>query len=413
MYPKNDINQVLKTQKSPIITSFFGNAIHSTLYQGNISTYLSTCTPSQKIIADVFLKYRYAQHVKLTNEYIAQEARCSTKTVTRCTNKFHADGFITKHQENQYSPNHYTFNDKVKKGKDAFSFWFNSLSEHNQDLYVTHGIRVDHKNKIIFSPRNVPQNNNIYIYNNYLYIKPIPIARARNGFVFKKTSKRELMKEHGVVTVKEFQKQWILTHKSDPRVKDLMNNDKIKTALFTPIIQKLTELLSLDEREQLKLVAFPVDAHQYAFEYIEPIVTGKKQLKKPVTDKIGWLLSIMGKFCDKNNINPDWRWYFELCEIIGIEKNTSTLVKKPLVLENLKPSKSLYPVWEEPKKDPIHVQIANKIKDIEKYQKQLLNPELYWKSGTFLYSTTIDFTKTLLLCAEQDLKTLRELEGYH
>src|SRR5277367_6792909 len=180
MYHTNKINQA-SIEKNLKSTRFLSKDLQ-------IADYVATLSPAFRRIAHIYFNFHNASHIKLKNETIALLAGCSHKTVTRATNKFHEDGFITKQQENKYAPNHYTLNERIKKGRFAFSHWMDSLSPKNQDLYISHGIRIDHKNKIIFSYKNVPQNRSSLILED-LFINPSPTARARERRkpVFKKT----------------------------------------------------------------------------------------------------------------------------------------------------------------------------------------------------------------------------------
>lgn len=175
MYHTQKINQA-PVQKNLHLTRFYSKNLHT-------DNYIATLTPLEQDIFLVYLEFRNKQWINLTNKYIASRIGCSIKTVTRATNKFHRDGFITKHQENKYAPNNYTFNEKVKQGN--FSQWINSLSLNNQSLYISHGIIIDHKNKIIFSYKNVPQNKSLILEED-LFINP-SLTRMRRGRVFKKT----------------------------------------------------------------------------------------------------------------------------------------------------------------------------------------------------------------------------------
>ena len=106
----------------------------------------------------MFLSFRYAPHIQISNDYVAATIHCSIKTVTRATNKFHLDGFLLKQQPNQYAFNNYQFHPLTRKGKGSFNYWFNSLSPENQLSYKTDRSYVNHKGEKKFSLRNVPQN---------------------------------------------------------------------------------------------------------------------------------------------------------------------------------------------------------------------------------------------------------------
>jgi hypothetical protein len=132
-------------------------------------------TPSEEQLFQIICKYINAPYIYLRNETLASLSGRSIKTVTRATNKFHKNGLITKQQKNRYAPNHFTLSKEIKKH--SFTHWINSLSPSNQHLYITHGIRIDHNDKVIFSLRNVPQSNSSSLILN-LFINSSPSLHA-------------------------------------------------------------------------------------------------------------------------------------------------------------------------------------------------------------------------------------------
>jgi len=343
--------------------------------------YVESLSPKFRKIAQVYISHLDLPWVKLKNERVALLAGCSLKTVTRATNKFHEDGFITKHQDNKYAPNNYTFNDKIKRN--TFSHWFNSLSAQNQNLYISHGIRIDHKNKIIYSLGNVPQIKNLLL-DLSLSRNPNPFfahRRVREGCVFNKTTdykKGELMQS--------IQKQWILKNRFDPTIKDVLSDPQIKPTIITPIVEKLSTLLTLDEKECYKLTAFDDDTLQYVLSYVEPIVKGQRVLKTPVHDRMGWVIGIATAHCAKNNTKPDWSWYYTLCEIVGIDTKSPS-EKKPLTVKKQKPTQGIYAPWKAPDEDPLNIRIAKLRRDIEVLSQQI---ELSNKNPyMILYATSV------------------------
>ena len=420
-------NQEIKTRNLSLRLLSSIKDSHVKVDSCGIESYLKRLTPLQrKIVENVFFKFRKEGHSYLKNETIAREIGCSVKTVTRCTNKLHSDGFITKWQQNKYSPNHYDFKKDIVKGRQAYDYWFNTLSVKNQTLYTTNGIRVDYKNRIIFSHRNVPQNTILSYCKRFISKKPKPIVRAHtytrednsdfenvflnlkpidgNGSVFKKLTREERFKK-AVELMNDIQKKFILEHKTDPRVKNMLNYPKIRTVLITPLIEKLTQMLALNQREQLKMVAFRDEALQYALNYIEPIIMGKKQLKAPVRDRMGWLMGILNQFCEKNRITPDWSWYFEICSIVGIEALQKGEESKPLVLE--KSPQQVYKRVETVKQISPQQEIDKLKEDIEGFELQLAAPESFWDPKSFLYETMIATTKKF---HERALIHLKEIE---
>lgn len=176
-------------------------------FDGNSVLYRFKCTKLQRSILQIFLDFRFASHIKITNKFIAEKVSCSLKTVTRATNKFQQDGVILKNQRNRYAPNQYTLHNKLIKGTHAYNYWLNNLTAPNQDLYLNHGfyVKKDGTRKYAWNQefnQNVPHNNN-YIKLSCLYNNQelLPRARARkltlkmNLLSF---SKIEIKKREGV-----------------------------------------------------------------------------------------------------------------------------------------------------------------------------------------------------------------------
>ena len=388
-------------------------------YTGDIDAYLETCTKTQRSIAHMFLSFRYAPHIQISNDYVAATIHCSIKTVTRATNKFHLDGFLLKQQPNQYAFNNYQFHPLTRKGKGSFNYWFNSLSPENQLSYKTDRSYVNHKGEKKFSLRNVPQNRITLVIT-----KPIDErylnARVReaeidgDGFGFlteiEKSRKERTVK--GIEMLKDLQKQWVLKHKNEPAMKEFLETEPVKAALFTPAIEKITALLDLNDRERFKLVAFPDNVVEYALSYVQPVVEGKTVLKTPVKDRMGWLMGIVIGFCNKHKIKPDWKWYFELCEITGIQHIPKD--EKPIPLKVKKPERnsknighSPYDPYVSPVLEPIDVRIAKLKKEIENFSAQIAEPERFFKSHLFRDSNVLFAQNALTRCITE----LTELES--
>jgi Fe2+ or Zn2+ uptake regulation protein len=164
-------------KKQALITSFSHKNIHTDNYIGNTDQYMVSLSPKKRAIANVYIRYdRYYSSVQLTNEQVAKEAGCSVITVIRATNQFHEDGFITKHQQNKYAPNYFTFN----------------VREQSQDMFISPRIIIDHRNKTISSYRNDRQNKSLLLdINLFINLSPNAHAREREKRVFKKTYNSE------------------------------------------------------------------------------------------------------------------------------------------------------------------------------------------------------------------------------
>jgi hypothetical protein len=319
MYHINKLNQVL-FQKNLSVARLAPKDLQ-TDYTRSTDSYLSTLTKYQKKAAFHILLFRNKPWIILKNETIALAIGCSTKTVTRATNKFLKDGFITKNQQNKYAPNNYS----IKNVKLSFSHWFQSLSLDNQTLYDSHGIRIDHNKKIIYSYRNVPQTKSSPVFSSLSsrnVVVSSRIAAGRKEHTQNKNNQKKGMKVNSV------QKQLILDNRHDPRVKDMLHNPEIMAHIITPIIQKITTLLALDEKEQFKLTAFTDETLEYVYDQAKTAIESKKV--SYVSSRMEWLIAFAAQHCKGNAIKPDWKWYYNLCEIVGIDTRTD---RKPLIIQ--------------------------------------------------------------------------------
>lgn len=329
MYHIEEINQA-RIEKNLEQPGFYSQNLQ-------IADYIASFSPLRQRIILYILKFKQCHWVKLKNESIALALGCSNKTVTRTTNQLHEDGFIIKHQQNKYSPNYYTV-----------------------------GVRVDHDAKRVLPVATVPQ---IRSYSSLLdslfrnsrpFLTHMRVKGPRNSINFARK---------GVSLVSEFQKQWVLDHRNDPRIKDMLNNPRIKAALIHPAIEKITQLLSLDDREQLKLIPFHGEALEYLFSYVEPIVTGVRAFK--VDDRMGWLISVLNTYCKTKDLTPDWKWYYDICEIINLDPTTIG-EKRPLVIKATLPEKkSLYPAWKAPKELPVNERIQKLRSELQAHESNL------------------------------------------
>lgn len=240
---------------------------------------------------------------KLSNAYLAEVAGCTPRTVTRITTKLYSDGFISKQQEHKYSLNNYNLiqSEYVQLKKDLLFNLSLSSKKHLQEHVVS---CTDSKTRTHGRAEEMNVNVNV----------------LKKGNVMNAT-----------------QKQMILANRNDPKIKEILNTPNIKAQIITPEIEKIAALLHLDEKEQFRLVAYPDDALEHAFMMIEPIVMGKKVLRKPVKNKMGWLLKIADVYCEDNGYAPDWKWYRDLCKITGMDSTFSD--PKPLIVNKHQPQK--------------------------------------------------------------------------
>jgi hypothetical protein len=272
-------------------------------------------TPFERDILSIFKKYVNAPWIKLTNAFIAQQVGCSTRTVTRATSNFHKQGVITKHQPDDYRANHYTLSDVIK------------TSHRSPQSYISHSVKVDHKNKKVCI--DVYPNKSSSLLLDSLLRKPVPVltrVRARQN------RKMFFIKIKGKI-VNSVQKQLILSHRSDPTLKDIIRKPQVMSEIINPTLEKISQLLALDEKEQFKLVAFDENALEHVLAEVEPLVTGEKSIRTTIRNRMGWLIAIANDYCKKNNLIPDWAWYYGLCEILGIGTETQ---QKPLKTPKIK-----------------------------------------------------------------------------
>jgi hypothetical protein len=150
MYHTSTENQLFNIKKSFLTKGFDPKNLQT----GDINEYIDCLTSSEQGVIRHLLEFRHLPEVKLINSSIAKAVGCSRITVIRATNKFHKDGVITKRQPQPYDANIYSFNEKVKKGPGAFMYWLNNLPKESKDIYISHGIIIDHKNKKVSSYRN-------------------------------------------------------------------------------------------------------------------------------------------------------------------------------------------------------------------------------------------------------------------
>lgn len=80
-------------------------------------------------------QFRNMDGVILSNGKIADRVGCSRRTVARFTRRFHDDGIILKYHHDTYAMNRYFFHPSLIEGRAAFSLWFKTLSEEQQEIY--------------------------------------------------------------------------------------------------------------------------------------------------------------------------------------------------------------------------------------------------------------------------------------
>lgn len=284
--------------------------------------------------------------VTLPNNYLAVINDCSTRTVKRSTKRLQDLGIIYKYQTDIYDKNTYVLAPDLRSDST------------NENKIVAQNVPL----------KDIPSSLQSFFRNFFIYFKNLSswtCVRAKNS------------PQQKGDTMNSVQKQLILDNQHDPNIKKVINNPKIKSEIITPAIEKLSKLLSLEEKESYKLVAFPEEALQYAFDYIEPIVLGKKVIYTTVLNKLEWVIDVAGRYCKKYAITPDWGWYYELCRMGGIDTCTEA---KPLDIQKPKskisPKKGIYSPWRNPTPPLSRQQLE---KEVESCRIKLGEPSKYFK----------------------------------
>ncbi len=363
-------------------------------FSGCLTFYRNSLTSAYKSIFDFFLVRMNLPYIKLKNNTVAKAIGCHPRTVQRATAHFKKDGIIFKFQMNTYSVNNFKVN--VSKSS-SFALFLNRQSKDVQKAYIQTGQIITKKNIKIANESNVAQS---YSNINYIYQtthKPITRARVRefthnfasNGVIFKKVNQdsQSIRKSKVVEMLKDIQRQWLMSHRSDPRAKEILERPEIKTELFTPLICSIKSLLKLDDRETVKLIAIPDSALKYAHDSIKPILNGSKPLKKSVDDRMGWFMGIVKRFCNENKLTMDWKWYYTVSDILGLKPIESdepsiSLGVNPIAV---KPAKQYKTHSEDPIKPVLSIEdkILHIKSEIERWKLYLSDPVKYFEVEIF------------------------------
>lgn len=238
MYHTSTENQIFNINKSFLTKGFPSK---------DLQTYIASFTRHERDVAHYILEFRQQDSQRISNSTIARHVKCSVKTVTRATNKFHRDGFITKKQIHPYDINSFSFHEKTKKGPDAFMYWLSDLPPRSQDLYISHGIIIDHKNKKISTGRNVPPYLSSSLLDN-LFINSSPsCARTRER-------RQDFFKKIKGKTVEHLKKSSSYTKQSVFKEKTVKKSES-----FLTILAKKEDLLQKIEECKQKIA----DPHKY------------------------------------------------------------------------------------------------------------------------------------------------------
>jgi hypothetical protein len=305
---------------------------------------------------------------EIANAKLADYAGCDLRTVRRWTSKFVSMGIITKKRQDIFTFNQYYVSPRVSK-KFGYTMWRQTCTpeqlflsqykveiaqEHaNREYYIQNSEQIEYQK--FFHPETVlPLNINIYINTRipvtraHAYTRPEEaqpekneVNRNRKSLRVEK-SRKEARVVRRLMMLKDNQKQWIIEKalvsdesKAKAR-KSLWDNSDVKKTIITPKREELAKLLSLDERELLKLTAFPDEAIAWTLVTIQKMLKHPETLQ-PVLDRMGWVISFCMKWCNLNKVEPEWRWYYALCEITGIAKVNVGESPKPLIVPGAPP----------------------------------------------------------------------------
>jgi hypothetical protein len=269
------------------------------------------------ITAKLFMSFRNRPTFTITNAYGAAIVGCDIRTFQRWTSRFEKEGWLIK-QSKDYNANVY----KIKISNKA-SYALFLADKPDKAMFLCNEV-------ISVSDRGVIPNRDV------IYINPSPIqsytAGARETIkisargvytTLKKEAERSWFNNQlrfrvvrGIKMLQEEQQNYIILHKKNPAIKDILSKGPVREALISPSIVKLSTLLELTESEQLKLIAFPDDLIEEVYIEAEKVKNGSSPRAR---DRMGWLMAKLGEMAKNANLKPNWRWVFDVCEILGVD----------------------------------------------------------------------------------------------
>lgn len=319
---------------------------------------LPVLTPSTKRVLQFLFRFKNAPARKMSNSYIASEIGCSTKTVQRATNTLCSLGLISKHQSFMYMCNVYSINLHMISKSTEFSMWFNSLSLDGQYEFQNRNVMHDEslfeeQDYVLEDPFSCPseyvrRKNIIYnnpgdgvgVYTGDVYSHPDTNTRApayaheeyaqyghRSTELLIKLFQPEKGRKKQMLDEKK--RKDIMARAKHPRAKDALMNPAIMSLIITPNIKKLAEVMELDERERLKLIAFPDASIEYLLGMVNRFCSNPDSMTMPVINKMGWIFKKLVDLTKENKLEVQWKWYFTVAEILGIPKITDSEEIKP------------------------------------------------------------------------------------
>ena len=296
-------------------------------------------------ILEYLLNLRNCDEIHPSNATIATAVGCCERTVTRWTNRFVAEGLITKKQLSEYGVNYYTIN--ISR-KDSYQIYLDSLSPDNITTLINHGLTVNSKGEQSFLYETViPNRDYIYINTNLV------LCKSGTGQIQNKKREKALESwftdqlysrvKRGITMLQEEQKRFIQMNKRQPSMKEILSKDPVKSELFTPAYRKIKELLELTDHEALKMICFDDGVLGAVYKELQDVKIGKRA---KLDDKVAWLYYRLNFLAAKANLKPHWKFYYDVCEILGIERldNSLSHESRPFGIERTARDKTSHPV---------------------------------------------------------------------
>lgn len=371
-------------------------------------------------IYDLLYSFRNLDFIELKNTTIADKVGCDERTVQRWTARMVLDGLLIKERYHIRGVNRYRL---ILTKQEAYTYHLNTMTPQALNELTEHGTIDGKDNSTTFEYQTVVP---IYSYiNKYIYSTnrdPLTCARARkpvpNGCGFSQNQKERVVK--GLRMLKKEQRDWIRKNLNEPNMAKVLENPEIKPHIITQDIQSIATLLDLSERERLKLIAFPDEVIKEVSEYVSRFMAGKVKTHKTIADRMGWLLGLAQNICQRQDMKPEWEWYFDICKIMNIKALEYTESKRPLEVPKyqgfVKKSQAPSKFGQEPrppmyivfKGDPVKVlsrdeEIVEIKKDIAFCESVLENPE---KHFAFSVESSIKSYKNNIKSQQERLEKL-------
>lgn len=313
MYHNKPKNQQKSYKKKPQTS---GNKSSLPIKSDIIVNYVKPLRGFGKEIFNYLYSWRHKKSFRASNARIAEAVKCDERSVQRWTSRFEKDGFIKKYRPHKYAINQYCLTDIMKHGIASYTYYLR---------YIQNSVvRAKSSLKFIISCAYIPLSllcihTEADIIDRYPYTN-FSITGSGKGLVIqeKKKHRRKQSFFTGKHMLKQATRDFILKNKDQPALKQyLFGNEEIRKHIFTPAMERLSRLVGLTEQQQLKLVAFEDQAIEYA------ILCWNEHHSKggysyAITDTFVWCINKAVSYCNTNNIKPEWQWYFEICEILGI-----------------------------------------------------------------------------------------------